>query len=42
MGKKNDRFCNLRKRKDLNKKQLTQNVCYVSPVWSTGRFMGFM
>ena len=40
MGKKTYRFCNLRKWKDFNKKQLTLlEMCYVSPVWSTGRFM---
>ena len=43
MGKKHYRFRNLRKWKDFNKKQLTLlKMCYVSPVWSTGRFMAVL
>ena len=48
MGGKTYRFCNLRKWKDFKnnntkkKKKtayLTQNVSYVPPVWSMGRFI---
>ena len=45
MGKKTYRFCNLRKWKDFNKKQLTLHKmceCYISPVWSTGRFIAVL
>ena len=42
-GEKTYRFLNLRKWQDFNKKQLIlHQMCYLSPVWSMGRFMAFL
>ena len=43
MGEKTYRFCNLRKWRDFNKKELAlHKMCYISPVWSMDQFMAVL